>query len=59
MDRGKAKMVEEEKEREEEEEALMDVDGDESKQGNEEIGVQNSNQSALDTMNSLQSSSPT
>ncbi|XP_026389466.1 uncharacterized protein LOC113284264 [Papaver somniferum] len=58
MDKGKAKMVEDEKEKEEEE-VPMDVDGDESKQCNEEIGVQSSNQSALDTMNSLQSSLPT
>ncbi|XP_026416027.1 uncharacterized protein LOC113311400 [Papaver somniferum] len=58
MDKGKAKMVEEEIEKEEEE-APMDVDGDESKQGIEEFGVQSSNQSALDTVNSLQSSSPT
>ncbi|KAI3950478.1 hypothetical protein MKW92_036072, partial [Papaver armeniacum] len=58
MDKGKAKMEEDEKEKKGEE-APMDVDGDESKQGNEETGVQSSNQSALDTMNSLQRSLPT
>ncbi|KAI3916862.1 hypothetical protein MKW98_014323 [Papaver atlanticum] len=57
MDKGKAKMVEEEKEREEEE-APMDVDGDESKQGNEEIEVHSSHKTQFDTMTSLQRSLP-
>ncbi|KAI3847738.1 hypothetical protein MKX03_001372, partial [Papaver bracteatum] len=57
MDKGKAIMVEEEKEKEEEE-ASMDIDGDESKQGNEEIELQSSDKSPLDTMTSLQRSLP-